>query len=61
MHFGMWVDDLEVATKKVPDTGATYFWRPDNNSNTFYEVEYKTLDGVIFDLTHNGWRGALGK
>jgi methylmalonyl-CoA/ethylmalonyl-CoA epimerase len=60
VHFGMWVDDLEVATKKVTDAGATYFGgRPDNNSNTFYEVKYKTPDGVIFDLTHNGWRGAV--
>ena len=25
----------------------------------FYEVKYKSPDGVIFDLTHNGWRGAL--
>jgi methylmalonyl-CoA/ethylmalonyl-CoA epimerase len=56
----MWVDNLEEATKKVTDAGATYFGgRPDNNPNTFYEVKYKSPDGVIFDLTHNGWRGAV--
>jgi methylmalonyl-CoA/ethylmalonyl-CoA epimerase len=56
----MWVDDLELVTKKAIDAGATYFGgRPDNNPNTFYEVKYKTPDGVIFDLTHNGWRGAV--
>jgi len=49
VHFGMWVDNLEEATKKVTD----------NNPNTFYEVKYKSPDGVIFDLTHNGWRGAV--
>ena len=60
VHFGMWVDNLEAATKKVTDAGATYFGgRPDNNPNTFYEVKYKTPDGIIFDLTHNGWRGAV--
>jgi lactoylglutathione lyase len=60
VHFGMWVDDLEAATKKVTDAGATYVGgRPDNNPNTFYEVKYKSPDGVIFDLTHNGWRGAV--
>ena len=60
VHFGMWVDDLELVTKKAIDAGATYFGgRPDNNPNTFYEVKYKTPDGVIFDLTHNGWRGAV--
>ena len=25
VHFGMWVDNLEEATKKVTDAGATYF------------------------------------
>jgi lactoylglutathione lyase len=60
VHFGMWVDNLEEATKKVTDAGASYFGgRPDNNPNTFYEVKYKSPDGVIFDLTHNGWRGAI--
>ena len=60
VHFGMWVDDLELVTKKAIDAGAAYFGgRPDNNPNTFYEVKYKTPDGVIFDLTHNGWRGAV--
>ena len=60
LHFGMWVDDLEEATKKATDAGATYFGgRLDNNPNTFYEVKYKTPDGVVFDLTHNGWRGAV--
>jgi lactoylglutathione lyase len=60
VHFGMWVDNLQEATKKVTDAGATYFeGRPDDNPNTFYEVKYKNPDGVIFDLTHNGWRGAV--
>ncbi|MGA8695666.1 MAG: hypothetical protein WB689_17860, partial [Xanthobacteraceae bacterium] len=54
------VDNLEEAAKKVADAGATYFGvRPDNNPDTFYEVKYKSPDGVIFDLTHKGWRGAV--
>ena len=60
VHFGMWVDDLEQAAKKVADAGATYLGgRPDSNPDTFYEVKYKSPDGVIFDLTHKGWRGAV--
>jgi len=60
VHFGMWVDNLEEAAKNATDAGATYFGgRPDDNPNTFYEVKYQTPDGVIFDLTHNGWRGAV--
>ncbi len=60
VHFGMWVDNIDEAAKKATDAGATYFaGRVDNNPNTFYEVKYKSPDGVIFDLTHNGWRGAV--
>ena len=60
VHFGMWVDDLEQAAKKVADAGATYLGgRPDSNPDTFYEVKYKSPGGVIFDLTHKGWRGAV--
>jgi lactoylglutathione lyase len=60
VHFGMWVDDLEETAKKVTDAGATHFsGAPQNNPNAFYEVKYKDPNGVIFDLTHNGWRGAV--
>ena len=60
VHFGMWVDNLDEATKKVIDAGATYFGgAPKDNPNAFYEVKYKNPDGVIFDLTHNGWNGAV--
>jgi len=60
VHFGMWVDDLEETAKKVTAAGGSYFeGRVNDNPNTFYEVKYKNPDGVIFDLTHNGWRGAV--
>src|ERR1700682_4273424 len=60
VHFGMWVDNLEDAAKKATDAGATHFaGKPDDNPHAFYEVKYKNPDGVIFDLTHNGWRGAV--
>ena len=60
VHFGMWVDNLEDAAKKATDAGATHFGgKPDDNPHAFYEVKYKNPDGIIFDLTHNGWRGAV--
>jgi methylmalonyl-CoA/ethylmalonyl-CoA epimerase len=60
VHFGMWVDNLEETAKKVADAGGSYFGgRPDDNPNTFYEVKYKDPNGIVFDLTHNGWRGAV--
>ena len=60
VHFGMWVDNLDEAAKQATAAGATYFaGAPENNPHAFYEVKYKSPDGVIFDLTHNGWRGAV--
>jgi lactoylglutathione lyase len=59
-HFGMWVDDLDQAEKAVKDAGGTYLaGRPETATNSFYEVKYRNPDGIVFDLTHNGWRGAV--
>jgi lactoylglutathione lyase len=59
-HFGMWVDDLDQAEKTVEKAGGSYLMgRPDGNANTFYEVKYQGPDGIVFDLTHSGWRGAV--
>ena len=60
IHFGMWVDDLEKATEQVEKAGGTYFMgREDHNPDTFYEVKYKDPNGIVFDITHSGWRGAV--
>ena len=60
IHFGMWVDDLDEAAKKVEKAGGSYFMgRADHNPNTYYEVKYKDPNGVVFDLTHSGWKGAV--
>jgi lactoylglutathione lyase len=60
IHFGMWVDDLdETATKVVAAGGSYYMGRSDHNPNTYYEVKYKDPNGVVFDLTHTGWKGAV--
>ncbi len=59
-HFGMWVDDLDDSEKTVQDGGGTYLaGREDRNPNTFYEVKYRDPDGIVFDITPTGWRGAV--
>jgi lactoylglutathione lyase len=56
----MWVDDLDEASHAVEKAGGAYLaGREDKNPNTFYEVKFKGPDGVVFDLTHSGWRGAV--
>ena len=59
-HFGMWVDELDESAEKVKKAGGAYFMgRVDENPNTYYEVKYKDPNGVVFDLTHSGWKGAV--
>ena len=59
-HFGMWVDDLDEAAAQVEQAGAEHLRgrRPDE-PNRYYEVKYRSPDGLVFDLTTSGWIGAL--
>jgi len=57
-HFGMWVDDLEAAEKKVLAAGGAYLAGRPTSPNSFYEAKYKDPLGIVFDLTHRGWAGA---
>jgi lactoylglutathione lyase len=60
LHFGMWVDDLDEADAKVKAAGGAWITgRKEKDPNVFYEVKYRTPDGVVFDMTENGWRGAV--
>jgi methylmalonyl-CoA/ethylmalonyl-CoA epimerase len=58
-HFGMWVDDLDAAEKKVVDAGGTYLEGRPTSPNSYYEAKYKDPLGIVFDLTHKGWIGAV--
>ena len=58
-HFGMWVDDLDEAEKKVTEAGGTYLAGRPTSANSFYEAKYRDPIGVVFDLTHTGWAGAV--
>ena len=58
-HFGMWVDDLDSAEKKVVDAGGEYLTGRPTSPNSFYEAKYRAPYGFVFDLTHKGWAGAV--
>jgi lactoylglutathione lyase len=59
IHFGMWVDSLEESDAKVRAAGGKYVTgRKETNPNVYYEVKYKTPEGIVFDLTESGWKGA---
>lgn len=59
-HFGMWVEDFDEAVERAEAAGATFVRgrRPDE-PNRYYEVKYRTPDGVVFDITTSGWVGAV--
>jgi len=59
-HFGMWVDDIKEARRKVEAAGGTYVMgKDDPDPNVFYEIKYRDPLGNLFDLTANGWVGAV--
>ncbi len=58
-HFGIWVDDLAEAEAKAQSAGATYMSGRPESPNSFYECKYQDPNGIVFDLTHNGWVGAV--
>ena len=60
IHFGMWVDDVDESDRKVKAAGGSYMTgRHEKDPNVFYEVKYKTPEGIVFDITQNGWKGAV--
>jgi len=59
-HFGMWVDDIKEAVQKVEAAGGTYVMgNASDDANIFYEIKYRDTLGNLFDLTANGWVGAV--
>ena len=60
-HFGFWVDSLDETEEKIEGAGGKYLMgRPDGpEPDTFYEMKYRDPNGVIIDVTHLGWRGAI--
>jgi len=57
-HVGFWVDDLDDAEARVTAAGAKYFADlPIEKESLYYEKKYQDPDGIIFDLTPNGWVG----
>ncbi len=61
-HFGFWVDDLEETKRDLEANGGSYLTgRPppeSEHANRFYEVKYFDPDGIVVDITENGWVGA---
>ena len=60
-HIGFWVDDMDATEKKIADAGGRYLMgRPEAGAaKTFYEMKFRDPNGVMLDITHTGWGGAV--
>ena len=61
-HLGFWVDDIEASKQQATKAGAAYWMGEvpaEEEGNNFYEVKYRDPDGIVFDLSANGWGGAV--
>jgi methylmalonyl-CoA/ethylmalonyl-CoA epimerase len=59
-HFGIWVDDIAAARARVEAAEASYVMGNESGDpNSFYEIKYRDPLGHLFDLTANGWKGAV--
>lgn len=60
IHFGMWVDDVDATAARIEAAGGTYVTgRKEKDPHVYYEVKYKTPEGIVFDITESGWKGAV--
>ena len=58
-HIGFWIDDLDETHKRIENAGGHHFMGSvPEGENVFYEVKYRDPNGIIFDVTENGWGGA---
>jgi catechol 2,3-dioxygenase-like lactoylglutathione lyase family enzyme len=56
-HFGIQVDDLAEAQKKIEAAGGKFFFDLGDERHGNFERKFKDPDGVIFDISKNGWQG----
>lgn len=58
-HFGFWVDDVAATRKAMEAAGGRYWMGEPAEGGGFYEVKYRDPNGVVVDITANGWVGAM--
>jgi methylmalonyl-CoA/ethylmalonyl-CoA epimerase len=55
-HFGFKVDDAKAAKQDIEAHGGKFFMDlPALKDTLYYEEKYRDPEGVIFDISENGW------
>jgi len=58
-HIGFWVDDLQQQSEKIKKSGGEFFRElPLEKESLYYEMKFRDPNGIIFDISQNGWVGA---
>ena len=57
-HIGFWVDDVAATRAAIEAGGGRHWMGEPAKGGGFYEVKYHDPNGVVVDITENGWGGA---
>ena len=55
-HSGFVVDDVDEASTCIIEAGGTYLSGDVAHTGGFYEIKFRDPNGIIVDITHNGWK-----
>ena len=58
-HIGFWVDDVTATREAMEAAGGQHWMGEPAEGGGFYEVKYHDPNGVVVDITENGWGGAV--
>lgn len=59
-HFGFQVDDLAEAQRRIEAAGGRFHFDFGDEQHGNFERKFKDPEGVIFDISTNGWLGTDG-
>jgi len=59
-HFGFQVDDVAETSARIESAGGSHLMGEESRTGGFYEIKFRDPNGVIFDITRNGWKTAAG-
>ena len=59
-HFGFQVDDLAETQQRIEAHGGKFFFDLGDERHGNFERKFKDPDGIIFDISENGWQGTDG-
>jgi len=57
-HVGFLVDDVAASRREIEAAGGEHWSGEPIDGGGFYEVKFHDPDGLVFDITENGWAGA---